>query len=125
MCSGHGVCHFRVFKGFRKKGGSMQKGPQAENVSESVVQTSARTAMVKSLPVTRETRVDAVMAESMKSHHLGLLGSVWAIFHSGNKALVIRMTSDARQKDRKTARCSRDAPCGKDGSGGCLQGGER
>lgn len=57
MCSGHGVCHFRVFKGFGKKGGaSMRKGPQAENVSESVVQTSERTAMVKSLPVTRLER---------------------------------------------------------------------
>lgn len=102
----------------------MQKGPQAENVSESVVQTSERTAMVKSLPVTRETHVDAVTAESMKSHHLGLLVSVWAIFHSGKKTLVIRMTSNARQKDRKTAHCSRDAPCGKDESRGCLQGGE-
>lgn len=62
------------------------------------------------------------MAERMKSCHLGLLGSVWAIFHSGKKALVIRMTSNASQKDRKTAHCSRDAPCGKEGSGGCLQG---
>lgn len=58
MASGHGVCHFRVFKGFRKNGGggSLQKGPQAENVSESAVQTSERTAMVKSLPVPRLER---------------------------------------------------------------------
>lgn len=64
------------------------------------------------------------MVESKKSHHLGLLGSVWATFHSGKKALVIRVTSNANQKDRKTAYCSRDAPCGKDGSRGYLQGGE-
>lgn len=37
-------------------GGSLQKGPPAENVSESVVQTSERTAMVKSLPVPRLER---------------------------------------------------------------------
>lgn len=40
----------------RMGAGSLQKGPQAENVSESVVQTSERTAMVKSLPVPRLER---------------------------------------------------------------------
>lgn len=62
MCSGHGVCHFRAFKGFRKKGKkSMQKALQAENVSESVVQTSERTAMGKSLPVSRLERPISIL----------------------------------------------------------------
>lgn len=35
ICSGHGACHFRVIRGFRKKTENLQRVLHAEDVGES------------------------------------------------------------------------------------------
>lgn len=53
LCSGLGACHFIVIKGFRKKTENLQTVLQAEDMGKSIVYTSGKTEMVKSLSTTR------------------------------------------------------------------------
>lgn len=53
ICSGHGACHFKIIKGFRKKTENLQKVLHAEDVGKSKLETSGKTEMAKLLSTTR------------------------------------------------------------------------